>query len=55
LEVRVSSLSDEVEKTRKANLIEDAINRIDSDLKILRLKQSLKQHRARANWYEHIL
>jgi G:T-mismatch repair DNA endonuclease (very short patch repair protein) len=35
-------------------LIDDAVNRIDGDLRILRLKQSSKTaFRTGANWYEH--
>jgi hypothetical protein len=35
-------------------LIDATINRIDSDLRILRLEQSSETgFRARANWYEH--
>jgi hypothetical protein len=38
LKIKACSLNDEVEKSRKAILIDAAINRLDSDLRILRLK-----------------
>jgi hypothetical protein len=52
--VKTCSLDDEGEKTRKSLLINAAKNRIDGDLRLLRLKQSSETaFRARANWYEY--
>ena len=52
LKVKACSLDDEVEKTRMANLIDAATNKIDEDLGIVRLKQSSETaFRARAYWY----
>ena len=54
LKVKACALVDPVEKRRKSVLIDAAINRLDGDLRILRLKQSSETaFRARANWYEH--
>jgi PBP1b-binding outer membrane lipoprotein LpoB len=42
LKVKACSLNDEVEKTRKVIIIDSAKNRINGDLRMLRLKQNLK-------------
>ena len=53
LKVKACSLEDRIEKTRKSELIDAAINRLDEDLRVLRLKQSAETaFRAKANGYE---
>jgi hypothetical protein len=52
LKVKACSLDDEIKKTKKSTL-DTAINRLDEDLRILRLKKSSEtSFRARANWCE---
>jgi hypothetical protein len=54
LKMKVCALIDTSEKTRKSSLIDAAIGRLDGDLRVLRLKQSVETaFRSRANWYEH--
>ena len=53
LKVNACSLEDQIEKTRKSELIDAAISRLDGDLRVLRLKQSAETaFRTKANWYE---
>jgi hypothetical protein len=54
LKIKAFALIDPVEKTSKSVLIDATINRLDGDLRIVRLKQSSETaFTARADWYEH--
>ena len=53
LKEKVCSLRDEVTRTRRSDLIDRAVERLQNDLGILREKQSAETaFRSKANWYE---
>jgi hypothetical protein len=53
LKIKACSLDDEVERIRKSRMTDAATNRIDGDLRFVKLKQTSETaFKARANWYE---